>query len=66
MAFSAVLEGFMDDRLKWNVKDREGGVIDRAGMYTAPETAGIFQITVSSMAYPNVQASTFVVVREKE
>ncbi len=66
VAFSAVLEGFMDERLKWNVKDREGGVIDRSGMYTAPETAGIFQITVSSMAYPNVQASTFVVVREKE
>ena len=66
MVFTAVLEGFTDDRLKWYVKDREGGVIDKNGKYTAPETEGIFQIAVSSVAYPDVQASTFVVVREKE
>ncbi|MCI8484924.1 MAG: hypothetical protein HFH41_11385 [Lachnospiraceae bacterium] len=64
--FTAVLEGFTDERLKWNVKDREGGTIDKTGKYTAPETTGIFQITVSSMAYPEIQASTFVVVRKKE
>ncbi len=66
MVFTAVLEGFTDDRLKWQVKDRDGGMIDKNGKYTAPETEGIFQITVSSVAYPEVQASTFVVVREKE
>lgn len=65
LVFTAVLEGFTDERLKWSVKDREGGVIDKNGKYTAPETEGIYQITVSSMAYPKVQASTFVVVRGK-
>ena len=66
VVFTAVLEGFTDERLKWTVRDSEGGTIDKNGKYTAPETAGIFHITVSSMAYPKVQASTFVVVREKE
>lgn len=66
VVFTAVLEGFADERLKWTVRDPEGGTIDKNGKYTAPETAGIFHITVSSMAYPKVQASTFVVVREKE
>ncbi len=66
VVFTAVLEGFSDERLNWSVKDRDGGSIDKNGKYTAPETEGIFQITVSSMAYPQVQASTFVVVREKE
>ena len=66
VVFTAVLEGFTDERLKWTVRDPEGGTIDKNGKYTAPETAGIFHIAVSSMAYPKVQASTFVVVREKE
>ena len=66
VVFTAVLEGFADERLKWTVRDPEGGTIDKNGKYTAPETAGIFHITVSSMSYPKVQASTFVVVREKE
>ncbi len=66
LVFTAALEGFTDERLKWTVKDREGGVIDKNGRYTAPETEGIYQIVVSSVAYPAVQASTFVIVRERE
>lgn len=66
LVFTATLEGFTDDRLKWSVKDRDGGVIDKTGKYTAPETEGIYQIAVSSVAYPEVQASTFVIVRERE
>ena len=50
----------------FRVKDRDGGVIDKTGKYTAPETEGIYQIAVSSVAYPEVQASTFVIVRERE
>lgn len=66
VVFTAVLEGFADERLKWKVKDKNGGTINKNGKYTAPETPGIFHITVSSTAYPKVQASTFVVVRERE
>lgn len=66
MVFTAAFEGFTDERLKWKVKDRDGGVIDKNGKYTAPETEGIYQISVSSVAYPEVQASTFVIVRERD
>lgn len=66
VVFTAVLEGFTDERLKWKVKDSNGGAINKNGKYTAPETPGIFHITVSSTAFPKVQASTFVVVRERE
>lgn len=66
IVFSAVTEGFQDERLKWTVKDLDGGVIDKNGKYTAPENPGVFQINVSSTAYPEVKATTFVVVREKK
>jgi len=66
LTFTAVLEGFTDDRLQWTVRDRNGGTIDKNGKYTAPEVASIYQIMVSSNTYPDVKASTFVVVREKE
>ncbi len=66
IVFSAVLEGFQDERLKWSVKDQDGGVIDKNGKYTAPDTTGVFQINVTSTAYPEVKATTFVVVREKK
>lgn len=66
VVFTAVLEGFNDERLEWKVKDSNGGVISKNGKYTAPEMPGIYHITVSSQAYPKVQTSTFVVVRESE
>lgn len=66
IVFSAVMEGFQDERLTWSVKDLDGGVIDKNGKYTAPETTGVFQINVSSTACPEMKATTFVVVREKK
>ena len=66
MCDSPCLQQAPAERLKWSVKDRDGGVIDKNGKYTAPETEGIYQIAVSSVAYPEVQASTFVIVRERE
>lgn len=66
VVFTAVLEGFRDQRLKWSVKDQNGGRIDKNGKYTAPETAGIYHIAVTGTADPKASASTFVVVREKE
>ncbi len=65
VVFTAALEGFHDERLKWKIKDPNGGTINKNGKYTAPETPGIYHVTVSSQAYPKVQASTFVVVRER-
>lgn len=65
IVFTAVMEGFQDERLKWSVKDLDGGAIDKNGKYTAPENPGVYQITVSSTAHPEIKATTFVVVRDK-
>ncbi|MCI8834175.1 MAG: hypothetical protein HFH24_02175 [Ruminococcus sp.] len=65
IVFTTVSEGFQDERIQWSVKDLGGGTIDKNGKYTAPETAGVFRIQAVSTLYPEVGASTFVVVREK-
>lgn len=64
--FAAVTEGFEDERMKWSVKDAEGGTIDKNGKYTAPETPGVYRIGAVSTAYPQIEASTFVVVQDEE
>lgn len=66
ITFTTVCEGFQDERIRWNVKDLGGGTIDKNGKYTAPDMAGVYQITASSVSCPDVGASTFVVVRENE
>ena len=49
----------------WKVKD-DGGFIDENGMYTAPNTAGVYEVVAQSVAYPAVKASIFVVVRDAQ
>ncbi len=60
----AVCSNMPDTSLIWQVKDH-GGTIDANGMYTAPNTAGVYEVTAVSAAYPEVKASIFVIVREK-
>lgn len=60
----AVCSNMTDTSLIWQVKDN-GGTIDENGMYTAPNTAGVYEVTAVSAAYPEVKASIFVIVREK-
>lgn len=66
LVFAAILEGFQDEGIKWSVKDLEGGTIDRTGTYTAPQLPGVYQISAESSAYPEVRATTFVVVQEQK
>ena len=60
----AVCSNMLDTGVRWQVKD-QGGTIDENGMYTAPNTAGVYEVTAVSTAYPDVKASIFVIVREK-
>lgn len=60
----AVCSNMLDTGVKWQVRD-QGGTIDENGMYTAPNTAGVYEVTAVSTAYPEVTASIFVIVREK-
>lgn len=61
----AVCSNMADTSLVWQVKDN-GGTIDENGMYTAPNTAGVYEVTAVSVAYPEIKASIFVIVREKD
>ena len=62
--FEAVFEGAADKRLKWSVREATGGTVDTNGMYTAPSTAGIYEIVVKSVAHPEMTATAFAVVRD--
>ncbi len=62
--FQAVFENVDDQRVRWSVKEPQGGEIDENGMYTAPNTVGVYEITAESTAHPELRASTYVVVRD--
>lgn len=62
--FQAVFENVSDQRVKWSVKEAQGGEIDENGMYTAPNTVGVYEIVAESAAHPELRASTYVVVRD--
>lgn len=59
----AICENMLEKAVIWSVKDN-GGFIDQKGMYTAPNTPGVYEVLATSIAYPEVKASVFVVVRE--
>ncbi len=58
-----VCENMRDKNVKWYVKDN-GGEIDANGLYTAPNMPGVYEITAQSVAFPEVKASIFVLVRK--
>ncbi|MEG0779888.1 MAG: hypothetical protein RR426_04745 [Oscillospiraceae bacterium] len=62
--FEAVLENVSDQRVRWSVKEQNGGAINENGMYTAPNDVGVYEISVESVAHPELKASTYVVVRD--
>lgn len=63
-ALEANCVNMADRRVLWSVKEN-GGFIDAAGTYTAPNIPGVYEVTARSAAYPEVKASIFVVVRDR-
>lgn len=61
----AICSNMNDKRLNWSVRDN-CGTVDSNGMYTAPNTTGVFEVTAQSAAYPEIRASVFVIVRESD
>ncbi len=53
-----------DKRMEWSVKSN-GGFVDANGYYTAPNTPGVYEVIAQSIAYPEVRASIFILVRDK-
>jgi len=63
--FEAACENMVETGVLWKVRTG-AGTIDSNGLYTAPNKAGVYEIIAESVAYPDVKASIFVVVREEE
>ncbi|MBO4395704.1 MAG: hypothetical protein J5819_05100 [Eubacterium sp.] len=60
----AVCENMVEKEIQWSVRDEEG-YIDETGLYTAASVPGVYEVVAQSVAYPDVRASIFVVVREE-
>lgn len=48
----------------WSVKTKEGGTITQEGLYTAPNTPGVYEVRAQSGEDPQIAASLFVIVRQ--
>lgn len=64
--FEAIFKNANDKRVKWSLKEATAGSIDANGMYTAPNMSGVFEVVVESLAYPELKASTYVIVKENK
>ncbi len=62
LQFQADVVGSEDKSVTWSVKEENGGVIDRNGLYQAPELPGTYEITAVAGADESVTASAFVIV----
>ena len=59
----AVCSNMTNKPVRWSVSTSAGGEIDANGMYTAPNTEGVYEVVAQSAVYPDVKASIMVVVR---
>ena len=62
LQFQAEVVGSEDKSVTWSVKEENSGVIDRNGLYQAPELPGTYEITAVAGADESVSASAFVIV----
>lgn len=53
-----------DKRLSFYVNDNEG-IVDKNGLYTAPDREGIYEVRIESMAYAGIKTSVYMIVREE-
>ena len=60
--FTAMVEGSASQEVNWTVVEKNGGTIDRNGLYTAPANEGVFEIQAQSAKYGSYKASAYVVV----
>ena len=62
--FRTQTESLDNMTILWEVTTPNGGIITRDGHYTAPDTAGIYEITAFCQEFPKIRNSVFVIVRE--
>lgn len=61
---TATVTGSSDARVTWSV-GQGGGTITAAGLYTAPQLPGTYQVTATSLASPGASATVVVDVRQR-
>jgi len=62
LRFEAEVNGSDDKGVTWEVREENGGAIDKNGLYQAPEIAGTYEIVVTASADETASASAFVIV----
>lgn len=62
--FEAAIGNETVSRVKWYVKEEDGGTIDENGMYVAPNKPGVYEIIAENLDNSQMKASAFVIVRE--
>lgn len=60
----AFVQGTANKKVKWILKDKDGGSIDENGIYKAASVRGTYEIVACSEEDPEVCASAYVVVNE--
>lgn len=60
----AIVTGSEDHSVIWSIKDKDGGSIDKNGLYQAPDICGTYEIVIQSGADPECRVSTFVIVED--
>ena len=61
-AFMAGVTGFANPGVTWTIQETGGGIINSAGLYTAPSTEGFYHVIVTSVQVPTVSASATISV----
>ncbi|NLM37614.1 MAG: hypothetical protein GX202_05755 [Firmicutes bacterium] len=62
--FTATVTGTTNTTVTWSVSPEGGGSIDENGLYKAPDTAGTYTVTATSVADPTKSAKATVIVNE--
>ena len=62
LRFEAEVVGSEDKSVVWQVREQNGGAIDRNGVYQAPELPGTYEIIASAGVDDTITASAFVIV----
>jgi len=65
LTFTATVTGTTNTVVDWSVQEALGGTITSSGVYTAPDTAGIYHVVATSRASATSSATRAVTVTER-
>lgn len=66
VSLECVIEGCDNLNCIWSVEDKNGGTIDRNGIYKAPSTEGVYTVTATSVKYPTKKAVNYIIVNKRK